>query len=312
MALLSTKTCEKGEIIMTKRIGIVTEEVMEHETLSLEAKGIYSYLTIYKNKNNQCWPAVKTVCEKLHISEKRFHKYKNELIEAGVLTLERNQKGKGWANNIYTIIDHSITGQIDMLLNPVTGQIDPIQESITGQFGGLVTGQFGGSNNSFNSFKKEEEEEGAPAASLVHPADGKMTRLKDEYTAIIGEPKHGILKTLGEWAKTMDAALIVHAMELASFQTEQPGKEPGYFFKTASDWYAKGYRTLDDLPTASKPKPAADKPAKTKRYSKPAAKVESLPDWAQEEQKPVVETPLSPEDEAKLNARIAKLLSSGK
>jgi replication initiation and membrane attachment protein len=50
-----------------------------------------------------------------------------------------------------------------------------------------------------------------------------------------------------------------------------------------------------------------------KNYGKTVArKKENLPDWAKDEQKAVVETPLTPEAQQKLNERIKKLKSSGK
>ena len=101
-----------------------------------------------------------------------------------------------------------------------------------------------------------------------------------------------------------------------------PHLSKAYVEAIANDWLQDGVDSPEKALAKAKQfagemKAKAEKRAASrttaKNYGKTVArKKENLPDWAKDEQKAVVETPLTPEAQQKLNERIKKLKSSGK
>ena len=108
---------EKTEIRYDTGFGLVHRNIMRDKNLSIEAKGIYSYISSFAGVGMVAYPGIELMCSELNISEKRFHKYKNELIDIGYLTVERERQEKGFSKNIYTLHVQPVTGQIVPLQN---------------------------------------------------------------------------------------------------------------------------------------------------------------------------------------------------
>ena len=73
---------------ITGGYGNVYKEVMKKNNLSIEAKAIYSYLSSYAGSNDIAFPSVSLICHELNISENRFRKYKDELINNGIISIK--------------------------------------------------------------------------------------------------------------------------------------------------------------------------------------------------------------------------------
>ena len=108
---------EKTEIRYDTGFGLIHRNIMRDKELSIESKAIYSYISSFAGVGMVAYPGISLMCNELNISEKRFHKYKKELLDKGYLSIERESKGKGFSKNVYTLHVKPITGQIVPLQN---------------------------------------------------------------------------------------------------------------------------------------------------------------------------------------------------
>lgn len=72
----------------TSKFGIVSQEVLQDPELSIQAKGLYSLLCTYANKNRKCYPSINTLANHCNKSVRTISYLINELKLAGYL--ERN------------------------------------------------------------------------------------------------------------------------------------------------------------------------------------------------------------------------------
>ena len=84
-----------------KGYGLVFKNLTCNEHIDIEAKGLYAYLSSYAGATDVAFPGVELICHHLNISERRFNKYKKQLVENGFLTITRNRTANGFSNNIY-------------------------------------------------------------------------------------------------------------------------------------------------------------------------------------------------------------------
>lgn len=61
------------------RFGIVSYEVISDPNLSVQAKGLYSMLACYANKERTCWPSISTLSDDLNISQSSTNRLIKEL-----------------------------------------------------------------------------------------------------------------------------------------------------------------------------------------------------------------------------------------
>jgi len=52
----------------TKKFGIVSQDVLQDPELSIQAKGLYSFLCTYADKNRECFPSRNTMADHCNIS----------------------------------------------------------------------------------------------------------------------------------------------------------------------------------------------------------------------------------------------------
>ena len=70
---------------MPSGYGMILQSVMKNPDISIEAKAIYSLLASYTGNKQYCFPSVQTICKDLAISENRFYKHMQQLIDAGLV-----------------------------------------------------------------------------------------------------------------------------------------------------------------------------------------------------------------------------------
>ena len=61
------------------RFGIVTRDIVLAPELSISAKGLYSALACYSNKNRSCFPSISTLSNDLNVSERTINRLIKEL-----------------------------------------------------------------------------------------------------------------------------------------------------------------------------------------------------------------------------------------
>lgn len=72
-------------MISKKKYGIVYADVVKDPGLSLRAKGIYSILSTYADKERKCFPSVATIAEFAGVSKRTAERALAELIEKGYI-----------------------------------------------------------------------------------------------------------------------------------------------------------------------------------------------------------------------------------
>lgn len=94
---------EITEIRSDTGYGLIHRNVMRDKTIDVEAKAIYSYISSFAGTSGIAYPGVSLMCEELNISERRYKKYRQQLEEAGYLTIRRVRTNSGFSKNLYTI-----------------------------------------------------------------------------------------------------------------------------------------------------------------------------------------------------------------
>lgn len=93
----------KLEGILEKGYGISPKLVMRDKDLSIEAKAIYAYMSSFAGNGESAFPSIKLACIDLNVSENRFRKHRDQLVNKGYITIEHNKKKGKFHNNVYII-----------------------------------------------------------------------------------------------------------------------------------------------------------------------------------------------------------------
>lgn len=89
--LMSTEENTEKDI-MSKGYGIIPKSIMTDAKISIEAKAIYAYLASYSGAEHKCFPGLQIMLYHLQISEKRFYRYRKELIDNGYIKVLQTRK----------------------------------------------------------------------------------------------------------------------------------------------------------------------------------------------------------------------------
>ena len=92
------------EGIFDKGYGFIAKSIMQNNTISLQAKGVYGYICSYCGKGNDAFPSREKMCHDLHISNDSLGKYLTELKENKLVRVNqcKDKNGK-FMHNTYTI-----------------------------------------------------------------------------------------------------------------------------------------------------------------------------------------------------------------
>lgn len=85
--------------------GQIAQKVMRDKSIHAVAKAIYAYLVSFAGQDGSAFPSVELMMDELGIkSDDTFYKYRKQLISAGYITIEQQQRVKGqFYNNVYII-----------------------------------------------------------------------------------------------------------------------------------------------------------------------------------------------------------------
>ena len=85
--------------------GQIAQKVMRDKSIHAVAKAIYAYLVSFAGQDGSAFPSVELMMDELGIkSDDTFYKYRKQLIEAGYISIEQQQRIKGqFYNNVYII-----------------------------------------------------------------------------------------------------------------------------------------------------------------------------------------------------------------
>lgn len=138
-------------------------------------------------------------------------------------------------------------------------------------------------------------------------ADAGVTRgdVIDKWTSLWGFPNAIATPEINEWLDALPADVVDFAITIAGEHQVKATGSLKYMRAVIEGWQKRDISTLDQAKKAAK---EHDQRMKSERGAKPARAKETLPDWAQSGATPTAtRTELTPEQQAEINARIARL-----
>ena len=296
---------------MSKGYGTVPKLVMQDKDIDPEAKAIYAYICSFAGAGTSAFPGISIMCKELPMSEKRFHKFKNQLIDKGYLHIERERKsdGSGWGNNIYHLVqeipdEKSVTRQNDMI-QPVTGQFVTLQnvtrQDVTLQNDMTINNSFTNNSSINNSSIKQQQ-----------PASDNQTNFITTWKENgFGDITQNNIKELGEWIAKFDDndSIIIKAIKVAN--DLGPDKRNMAYLRTIlKDWENRGFKVGEDFDAAEqkrKSEKQTKKSAPRNNFNKRTVRKETIPEHIMNPD--VKETPMSEEDKQEFMKRLKKIQS---
>jgi|TARA_R100000084_G_scaffold109169_1_gene74368 DNA-binding MarR family transcriptional regulator len=73
------------------RFGIISYEVISDPEISLQAKGIYSILCLFADKNRSCYPSISTIADLADVSQRTVARKILELKNAKYIKRKNNK-----------------------------------------------------------------------------------------------------------------------------------------------------------------------------------------------------------------------------
>lgn len=75
-----------------------------HSELSHRARSVYMCLKDHANKDNKCWPGIKTIASELNLSHSTVKRALDDLYRAGLVTKTSRKRGNGGnSSNLYEL-----------------------------------------------------------------------------------------------------------------------------------------------------------------------------------------------------------------
>ena len=110
---IKEKSSLRFEGIYENGYGLISKSFMKDKRLTIEAKSIYTYLCSYCGGGITAYPSVALQCSDLCISESRYYKHRQLLLEYGYIKIEQERelveyedgtKKEMFSHNVYTIV----------------------------------------------------------------------------------------------------------------------------------------------------------------------------------------------------------------
>ncbi|ARW22494.1 DnaD domain protein [Levilactobacillus brevis] len=151
-----------------------------------------------------------------------------------------------------------------------------------------------------NETNNEEDDAGVTRGDVI-----------DKWTSLWGFPNAIATPEINEWLDALPADVVAFAIQIAGEHTVKANGSLKYMRAVIEGWQKRDISTLDQAKKAAE---EHDQRMKSERGgSKPSRAKETLPDWAQTGATPTAtRTELTAEQQAEINARIARLQQNGK
>ena len=151
-----------------------------------------------------------------------------------------------------------------------------------------------------NEINNDEDDAGVTRGDVI-----------DKWTSLWGFPNAIAMPEVNEWLDALPADVVAFAIQIAGEHTVKAAGSLKYMRAVIEGWQKRDISTLDQAKKAAE---EHDQRMKSERGgSKPARAKETLPDWAQSGAAPTApRTKLTPEQQAEISARIARLQQNGK
>ena len=308
--------------VLSQGYGLIPKMLMRDKELSIEAKGIYAYISSYAGNGTTAFPSIGLICSDLGISEKRFYSHKKVLEERGYILVEQERGPKGTFNrNVYTINSVLIPKETQHEVEPnsqndYTADGSPYgrkphsderhsdeRHSDERHSDDVGTNNNSINNNSINNNSITNNNNIKEKEDVVD-----VRSIHEFYQSNFGIEPPFVAQSLNMWVEDLNIELVMHALELTVIaEANQPYK---YANSIMVDWAKRKYTTVEQVEAAelTRSRQNQNKPS---FYGNRNNKVEQLPDWAKNEQKDVPEVMVDLETQKKFAERLAKYRQGG-
>lgn len=238
------------------------------------------------------------------LSEPGLDKARNSLVQLGLIKYIKGKKNVKPPEYRVVKLYGRPTGYPTS--NPTTNEksrstgLDEVGQPV-GQGGGQPVGhkELTGTDLDFTGTDHDEDDAGVTRGDVI-----------DKWTSLWGFPNAIAMPEVNEWLDALPADVVDFAITIAGEHQVKATGSLKYMRAVIEGWQKRDISTLDQAKKAAK---EHDQRVKSERGAKPTRAKETLPDWAQSGATPTAtRTELTPEQQEKINARIARLQQNGK
>lgn len=238
------------------------------------------------------------------LSEPGLDKARNSLVQLGLIKYIKGKKNVKPPEYRVVKLYGRPTGYPTS--NPTTNEksrstgLDGVGQPV-GQGGGQPVGhkELTSTDLDFTGTDHDEDDAGVTRGDVI-----------DKWTSLWGFPNAIATPEINEWLDALPADVVDFAITIAGEHQVKATGSLKYMRAVIEGWQKRDISTLDQAKKAAE---EHDKRMKSERGAKPTRAKETLPDWAQSGTTPTAtRTELTPEQQEKINARIARLQQNGK
>ncbi|WP_251953169.1 DnaD domain protein [Levilactobacillus brevis] len=238
------------------------------------------------------------------LSEPGLDKARNSLVQLGLIKYIKGKKNVKPPEYRVVKLYGRPTGYPTS--NPTTNEksrstgLDEVGQPV-GQGGGQPVGhkELTGTDLDFTGTDHDEDDAGVTRGDVI-----------DKWTSLWGFPNAIAMPEVNEWLDALPADVVDFAITIAGEHQVKATGSLKYMRAVIEGWQKRDISTLDQAKKAAE---EHDKRMKSERGAKPTRAKETLPDWAQTGATPTAtRTELTAEQQAEINARIARLQQNGK
>lgn len=238
------------------------------------------------------------------LSEPGLDKARNSLVQLGLIKYIKGKKNVKPPEYRVVKLYGRPTGYPTS--NPTTNEksrstgLDEVGQPV-GQGGGQPVGhkELTGTDLDFTGTDHDEDDASVTRGDVI-----------DKWTSLWGFPNAIAMPEVNEWLDALPADVVDFAITIAGEHQVKATGSLKYMRAVIEGWQKRDISTLDQAKKAAE---EHDKRMKSERGAKPTRAKETLPDWAQSGTTPTAtRTELTPEQQKKINMRIARLQQNGK
>ncbi|CVY65278.1 DnaD domain protein [Staphylococcus hominis] len=238
--------------------GNVYKTITKDPNLSIEAKGIYAYLSSYAGGKDVAFPSISLICHELNISEKRFYKHRKELIDKNIISVHRERTNNGFSKSIYTINHHFVHSQ------NVHVQNDNVRnESVQN----VHVQNVGTKKNNIKKNKEKKNSSSSASTTKQQPPSHSYSNVFNFYQ----ENGFGILQPfvvdqIDNWIEDFNGNehIVIEALKEAATNNVCKWSYANSILKS---WYQDGIKSIDDIEARRKQREASkNKTESTKTF----------------------------------------------